>query len=204
MSEVQAFLCVTFGSIWNRCTLGLQEAIRDSHTLRVLDVDYLRYKLEAEMALFGTRIKKAAGAFADRAGYWVGQFAKMLSNYVATADTAESIQVKMLVFNNRRVKTKTASSAVMPPPATVQPKLSPSNNIKKELCIRYMRHAFNVVNPATNLVYDSCVKADCERYHNQIFEKSKQAVLQALGELKGAATTHKALVEAVAADSRLK
>jgi hypothetical protein len=55
-SEVQAFLCVTFGSIWNRCTLGLQEAVRDSHTLRVLDVDYLRYKLEAEMALLGSAI----------------------------------------------------------------------------------------------------------------------------------------------------
>jgi hypothetical protein len=35
MSEVQSFLCVTFGSIWNRCTLCLQEAIRDSHNLRV-------------------------------------------------------------------------------------------------------------------------------------------------------------------------
>jgi hypothetical protein len=67
-----------------------------------------------------------------------------------------------------------------------------------------MRHAFNVINPATNLVYDSCVKADCELYHNQIFEKSKQSVLQALEDLEGAATTHKALVDAVAADSSLK
>jgi hypothetical protein len=75
--------------------------------------------------------------------------------------------------------------------------------MKKELCIKYMRHAFNVINPATNVVYDTCVKADCERYHNQIFEKSKQAVLAVLGELKTGGSL-KALMDAVAADSRLK
>jgi hypothetical protein len=180
----------------------LQEAIRDSHSLRVLDAGYLRYKLEAEMAMFGSRLKKTAGAFADRAGYWVRQFEQMLINYISSADPLEQVQVTMLVLN-KKMKPKTVVNTTMPPPIGVVQKASSTISMKKELCIKYMRHAFNVVNPATNLVFDTCVKVDCERYHNQIFEKSKQTVLTALAELKTGGS-HKALMDAVSADPRLK
>jgi hypothetical protein len=203
MSEVQAFLCVTFGSIWNRCTLCLQEAIRDSHNLRVLNVTYLRYKLESEMAFFGSRLKKAAGTFADRAGYWVGQFERMLCNYIASANSIEEVQFTVFVLNKRN-KPKSTVNTVMPPPVGVVSKaLSKNSSLTKELCIKYMKHAFNVINPATNTVYDTCGKMDCERYHNQIFEKTKQTVLTALHDLKTGGS-HKALIDAVVADPRLK
>jgi hypothetical protein len=168
----------------------------------VLDAGYLRYKLEAEMAMFGSRLKKTAGAFADRAEYWVRQFEQVLINYIGSADPIEEVQVKMLVLN-KKLKPKSVVNAAMPPPIGVAQKASSIISMKKELCIKYMRHAFNLINPATNVVYDTCVKVDCERYHNQIFEKSKQAVLAALGELKTGGS-HKALMDAVAADSRLK
>jgi hypothetical protein len=118
MLEVQSFLCVTFGSIWNRCTLCLQEAVRDSHSLRVLDAGYLRYKLEAEMAMFGSRLKKTAGAFADRAEYWVRQFEIVLINYIGSADPIEEVQVKMLVLN-KKLKSKSVVNTAMPPPIGV-------------------------------------------------------------------------------------
>jgi hypothetical protein len=154
------------------------------------------------MALFGSRLKKAAGTFADRAGYWVGQFDRMLCHYIASANPIEEVQFRVFVLN-RKSKTKSVVNTVMPPPVGIVSKALSNSSMKKELCLKYMKHAFNAINPATNTVYDTCGKIDCERYHNQIFEKTKQTVLAALHDLKTGGS-HKALIDAVAADTRLK
>ena len=67
--------------------------------------------------------------------------------------------------------------------------------------MKYLRNALGLLNPQSGIVYENCSKVDCERYHNDIFQKTKQQVVTLVAALKGDNTV---LTDAVMSDVRFK
>jgi hypothetical protein len=201
LEEFNNFLLLTFGNVWKRCTLDLQESLRSDSTLRTTDGCYIKYKLEQVLSLFGARMRLASVVVAqESASYWSMELHEALQDIPSMLTLEEQHKWRVLVGKQASSKSK-QSVAVPQKPVIVQPKPAVSSGgMKKEICLNYLRNALSVVNPTTGVVPPLCVKVDCERAHNEVFGKSKVAVVAAVLAAKG----DKGLVDAVQADGRFK
>jgi hypothetical protein len=200
LEEFNNFLLLTFGNVWKRCTLDLQENLRSDSTLRTTDGCYIKYKVEQVLSLFGARMRLASVIVAqESAAYWSGELHEALQDIPSMLTLEEQHKWRVLV--GKQVSSKVKQTVAIPQKSViVQQKPAVPSGMKKEICLNYLRSALNVINPTTGVVPPSCVKVDCERAHNEVFGKSKVTVVAAVLAAKG----DKSLVDAVQADGRFK
>jgi hypothetical protein len=207
LDDLNTFLSVTFGCIWERCTLDLQEKLRRNHKLMIADPGYLRYKLEKLFAMFGGKLRftdlkdkvlEEEGRKPEvRYGeFWSSVLRQMLGEFENSVSKEEEATWKALVCAKKMTGGTGAEKqkvVVNNPPKSIQEPI-------KDVCLKYLRNALGVVNPQTNLIPETCGKVDCERLHNEAFRKTKAQVSLAVQSAKG----EKALVDAVIADPRFR
>jgi hypothetical protein len=201
--ELETFLLLTFGSVWKNCLLDLVEAM-ESDNVQTADCAYLRYKFERTCLQFGQQLRRAStDVTANFASFWVLFFKEMMRGFILTVTFQEQEKWRCLVCLDkvRRVKDSVVLSNVsisgLQSAGTVSTVVANS----KQVCVKYLKNALNIINPLTNSITENCKKFDCPRHHNEAFNMSKKQILAALDSAQG---DNSIIKLAVNADSRFK
>jgi hypothetical protein len=164
--------------------------------------------LEQLFAAFGLRLRwKSDIPEAAFGSFWSSQLKIVLMNFVSTVSLQEQEQwrvmanaVKSRVSDGPKVKV-VAPSGGSTSKASNPTRVGSISQPSRAICLKYLKNALGLLNPQSGIVYENCSKADCERYHNDIFQKSKQQVVALVAALKG---DNSVLTDAVMSDPRFK
>ena len=172
--------------------------------IQTADCAYLRYKFERTCLQFGQQLRRASSdVTTSSACFWVKFFKDMMKGFISSVNFQEQEKWRCLVYSDKLKKTK-ESVLVGNISITGLQSAGTGNTVvvdSKPICVKYLKHALNVINPVTNVVTENCKNLDCPRHHNEVFNKSKKQVLAALDSAQGDNSVVKLLVNS---DSRFK